>query len=322
MSQPPGVQPAAAGRLTILRRAVQRAIRRAIGTPEAAQFAAVQKDLEALRTASRESARDIRQLSQGVQAIIRRLYIDSSRLDQSHALLTQRFGILSQNGEDGLTWAIFQLAGVTNRRFVEIGSGVNGGNSGFLAAEFGLTVLMVHAEQARTENLRVRFGPGVIAIARRITRENVNATVTEHGLTGEIDLFSLDIDGNDYWVWEALDACSPRLVIVEYNAWFGPDRAVVVPYAPKFRRRKTVEWRYYGASLTALTRLAARKGYRLILTEPRGVNAYFLRTDVCPALQAQEPSFVFGAGESYLAPGGDIFASVAAAGLPLIDLDA
>ena len=334
---------------------VRRAVRRAIGASGGAELVDLRREVRALRDTTQGLSRQQKQLTkafrlqskrlgrtlqalqrineqlgekgltmrarlleQGMHAVIRRLYVDPAELTYPHALLVQRFGILSQNDEDGLTWALFRLIGVTDRRFVELGSGVNGGNSGFLASECGWTGLMVDGSDARIERVKTRFGPGVRAEARWITRESVNELVSEHGLAGEIDLLSIDIDGNEYWVWEALTVCNPRVVIVEYNAWFGPERAVTVPYDPQFDRHKFPDPRYYGSSLTALARLGARKGYRLVVTEPRGVNAYFLRQDVHPALQACEPGAVFRFNDT--SRGGDFYASIAQHALPLIDV--
>jgi hypothetical protein len=103
-------------------------------------------------------------------------------------------------------------------------------------------------------------------------------------LTGEIGLLSVDIDGNDYWVWEAIDAVNPALVVVEYNARFGPERAVTVPYDPSFVR-DTAHYSciYYGASLAALVRLGQRKGYAFVGSNSAANNAFFVRCDLLPA---------------------------------------
>ena len=72
--------------------------------------------------------------------------------------------------------------------------------------------------------------PGRDRSPRWVTRDNINELIASHGFGGEVDLFSLDLDGVDYWIWEAMTACSPRVVILEYNSMFGADRAVTVPY--------------------------------------------------------------------------------------------
>ena len=230
----------------------------------------------------------VARLDQGMGALLRKLFLDGVELPPPHDLLAERFGLASQNEEDGLTLAVFKRIGTTNRRFVDIGCGGNGGASGFLAQEMGWRGLMVDADDFQHAAAAHWFArPGVDVVKALVTRENVDALLREHGATGEIDLLGIDIDGNDYWVWESLTACSPRLVVVEYNPSFGPTRSVVVPY--QGGAAATAHRRYYGASLTALTRLAARKGYRLIATEPTGINAYFLREDVHPSLPACSP---------------------------------
>jgi hypothetical protein len=158
-----------------------------------------------------------------------------------------------------------------------------------------------------------------------VTRETVNQLLETHGFTGELDLLSIDIDGNDYWVWEALTVCSPRLVVIEYNSLFGPDRAVVVPYDPRFDRHDyNLGGMYYGASLAALGHLAARKGYRLVTTEPTGVNAYFIRNDVAPFIPACDVARAFRFLEKYApvieGPAADLFGAVERAGLSLVDV--
>jgi len=263
----------------------------------------------------------VKQVNAGVHSVLRRLYLDAAGLAQPHALLAQRFGILSQNGEDGLTLAIFKLAGVATRRFVEIGSGVNGGNSGFLAEDCGWNGLMIDGSAERIERIRARFGRSVTAVSTWITRDNVNGIIADHGFSGEIDLLSVDIDGNDYWVWEAITTCRPRLVIAEFNVSFGPDRAVTVPYAEDFDRHRFPDARYYGASLAALTRLATRKGYRLVVVEPRGVNAYFLRADLCPELPARSPESLFKTVKPRRPHEPDLFDSAERYQLPLVEIE-
>ncbi len=251
-----------------------------------------------------EQARHLQRMESDVAALLRRDALQPERLPFPQSLLSQRFRSLSQNDEDGITLALFDLIGHGSRRFAEIGAGTNGGNSGFLARECGWTGLMVDASSERVKRLQRNFGPhGVATVAEMVSRENVNALLESHGLTGEIDLLSVDIDGNDYWVWQALTVVSPRVVIVEYNAAWGAEQAVVVPYHPTFdRHAHDGPLKYYGASLEAFIRLAAEKGYRFLTTEPRGVNAYFVRNDIdLPAdsrahrgipLDGQEPPLV------------------------------
>jgi hypothetical protein len=228
-------------------------------------------------------------LQHATQAILRAQYLGNRELPMPQALLAKRFGILSQNDEDGIVLALFDRIGATNRRFVALGSGTNGGSTGMLAQDCGWAGLMVDASEARIDRIRDRFRQSpVVGHASWITRENVNDLLRQHGFTGEIDLLDIDVDGIDYWLWESIDAIAPRVVAVEFNANFGFERAVTVPYEPTFDRHRSGERRYYGASLRAFERLGARRGYRLVTIEPRGVNAFFVRHDVDPALPALE----------------------------------
>jgi hypothetical protein len=228
----------------------------------------------------------LRHLDLQAKALLRAQYLSDpgnrSLLQPSYELNSRRFHYWSQNEEDGLTLAIFAEIGAVVRRFIEFGCGSNGGNSGFLAAELGWSGLMVDGDEAKVKMCREAFpDPNVRVVHRWIAVENVNGMVTEQGLGGEVDFLSIDLDGNDYWIWKALTACLPRLVVMEYNSAFGPERAVAVPYRPDFDRKNYSEDNlYFGASLAGLEKLGIARGYRLIAVEPRGTNAYFLRNDV------------------------------------------
>ena len=99
-----------------------------------------------------------------------------------------------------------------------------------------------------------------------------------NGFVGDIDLFSLDIDGMDYWIWRAIECIVPRVVILEFNPVWGPDRAVSVPYQADFRIDYSRHPYYAGASLSAFAKLARQKGYRLVGIERLGFNAFFVRS--------------------------------------------
>jgi hypothetical protein len=252
-------------------------------------------------------------------AIVRKLYLEDADLPYPYDLLAERFGYRSQNEEDGLLLALFKRIGTTDRRCVEIGCGLNGGNSGFLVAECGWSGLMMDADRRKIETIRTRFaGHAVTAVKHRVTREDLNPALANYGFAGELDFLSIDIDGNDYWVWEALTACSPRVVVLEYNWLFGPTRSVTIPYDPQFRLDQAPTRAYRGASLSALTQLSLRKGYRLVASER--VNAFFIRNDVAPDIPAIPVS------RGYRAPKGmnidEVFTKIEQAGLKLVDVAA
>src|SRR5262245_18041019 len=261
---------------------------------------------------------DLKQNIDLIPAIIRKLYLEGVALPAPYDLLSERFGYLSQNEGDGLLLALFRRIGTTDRRFVEIGCGMNGDNSGFLSQECGWSDLMVDSKTESIDKVTVRFkGHPVKTVKQRVSREGVNAMLAKFGFTGEIDLVSIDIDGMDYWVWEALTACSPRVVAIEYNWLFGGERAVTIPYASEFDLGAIGNRGYRGASLAALAHLGRKKGYRLVATER--VNAFFLRNDLGPAISE------IAVARGYRAPlnitrGKDVFQKIAKAGLPLVDV--
>jgi hypothetical protein len=121
------------------------------------------------------------------------------------------------------------------------------------------------------------------AVTTFITRENINELLQTHGRTGEIGLLSIDVDGNDYWIWEAITVVQPCIVVVEYNGLFGSERAVTVPYDAGFRRGQAhPSHLYMGASLRALVRLGTRKGYAFVGTNQAGNNAFFVQRERLP----------------------------------------
>ncbi len=288
----------------------------------AERLSSVETELRETRSTLKKLFTTTRQIEPALSAVIRRMALDAEKLPYPERLTAHRFRLDSQNDEDGITFGLFERIGETNRRFVELGSGLSGGNSAFLASELGWTGLMVDGDPERMPQVARRF-PRVTAVAAWISAENVNGLIEDNGLAGEIDLLSIDLDGNDYWIWKAIDVCSPRIVIVEYNSIFGPDRAVTIPYDPTFDRRQH-RFVYYGASLAALARLAAEKGYRLVTTTPSGINAYFLRNDVEPSIPACSPERAYRLQRKYdvliREKGLDIFKYVEEEGLGLIDV--
>ena len=114
-----------------------------------------------------------------------------------------------------------------------------------------------------------------------IDRENINELLINNGITGDVGLLSIDIDGNDYWIWESIHCIKPRIVICEYNGQLGYKRKVTVPYDKYFSRSEAhFSNLYYGASISALSHLAETKGYELLGSNSAGNNLFFLRKDL------------------------------------------
>jgi len=186
--------------------------------------------------------------------------------------------VYSQNGEDGVLEAIFAAIGVTNRFFVEFGcEDATECNTAFLLEQGWQGLLMDGAGISRNPRATVR--------KEFITAENINFLFHKYGVPEAFDLLSIDIDGNDYWVWQAI-TYRPRVVVIEYNAHVPPGDSKVIAYDPAFRGNGSD---YFGASLRAMKELGEQKGYTLIHCKRTGANAFFIATDALPASFAPRP---------------------------------
>jgi hypothetical protein len=188
--------------------------------------------------------------------------------------------VFSQNGEDGIIQEIFHRIGITNRYFVEFG--VEGGiecNCGRLVKMKGWSGLFMEADPAHFAQLEENYEPYPNVTCRQamVASSNIEEIFSKNGVPLEPDLLSIDIDGNDYWVWAAIKRWSPRVVIVEYNASHRPPRRWVMKEDPDHTWDQT---NYYGASLASLAALGEQKGYALVATDSMGVNAFFVRREL------------------------------------------
>ncbi len=202
------------------------------------------------------------------------------------------FSVYSQNGEDGILLSLIEETGPVCKTFVEIG--IEDGkecNTAILAFLLGWDGLMleanpisVDAAQRLAARLLVRKRNRLQIGRAFVTAENVNALIQDAGFRGELGVLSIDVDGMDYWLWKAVQAVSPRVVVIEYNASFGANRAVTVPYQSDFHGTAPGQAGslYHGASLGALELLGKQLGYVLVAVESAGVNAFFVRQDICP----------------------------------------
>lgn len=214
-------------------------------------------------------------------------------LDQQAALPRfedVEFRVFSQNGEDGILLYIFSLIGTTNKKCIEICAedGIQC-NTANLIVNHGWIGLLFDGSRRnikRGERFYERCADTGIwpptLVQAWISAENVNRLISANGFGGEIDLLSLDIDGNDYWVWKAIECIHPRVVVLEYNPLLGPDLTVTIPYKADFvaEAEDLRHTNYYGASLAAFVKLGIQKGYRLVGCERLGYNAFFIRNDI------------------------------------------
>jgi FkbM family methyltransferase len=197
--------------------------------------------------------------------------------------------VRSQGGEDGILAEIFRRVGTETCVAVEFG--VETGeenNTAHLIREHGWQALLMEGDEDKFARLAEHYRdcPAVRPVRAVVTSTNIERLLAEHGVPEEFDLLSIDIDGNDYWVWAAVKRWRPRVVVVEYNASKPPPGRWVMRENPDHAWDGTD---YFGASLASLADLGRSKGYVLVGTDPRGVNAFFVRADLAPAGRFFDP---------------------------------
>ncbi len=224
----------------------------------------------------------------------RSLYLALSELTARHARVSAQPGeppastaltgfelrAFSQNGEDGVLAEILRRTGAPARQFVEFGveSGREG-NCVYLADAAGWQGLFMEADDQMFRQLESKYAAHgrVRTICARVCTQNIEQLLAQGDVPAEPDVLSIDVDGQDYWIWETIESYRPRVVVIEYNSSLDPRRRLVQPDEPGHAWDGTD---YYGASLGALHSLAERKGYRLVHTDLSGVNAFFVRADL------------------------------------------
>lgn len=220
---------------------------------------------------------------------------------QSVGIEQSEFRVFSQWGEDGIIQYLVRTVDVGKRIFIEFGvENYTESNTRFLLLNDHWSGLVIDASAENIQYIKrdpIYWASNLKAEQCFVTRENINDVLRRNGLRGDIGLLSIDIDGNDYWVWQAIDAVSPRIVICEYNGNFGPAAEVTIPYDPEFSRgRAHFSGIYYGASIAALQSLGASKGYSLVGVNSAGNNLFFVRNDVIGSLR------VLSAAQAYRRP--------------------
>lgn len=201
------------------------------------------------------------------------------------------FRIFSQTNEDGILLYLFSLVGFTNRRCVDIAfASPYGSNTANLLCNHGFTGLLVcgSADEKKLSDDFFKRHPEAklmppTVVHTWVTVEKINGLLRDHGMIGQIDLLSLDLDGIDYWLWQNIEVIDPRIVVVEFQNLWPEDKAVTVPYDPEFERLQTHP-DYFGASLRAFVQLAQKKGYRLVGCNKLGFNAFFIKHDLISEL--------------------------------------
>jgi hypothetical protein len=260
-----------------MRHAVERAASRAADRLVAA--------VERRRTIARQTAPGVKIAQRQLLVTYRNLVAQGATLP---SVWDAGFRVFSQVDEDGVILFLLGAVGIGTARFVDIGGGDGlwASNSANLAFNLGFHGLIIDADaeqiaRGRSAYLKhpdTRLYPPAFQHAQ-VTQANVNELLRTHGFEGDVDLLSIDIDGNDYWIWEAVEAISPRIVVIEIHTEHGLAE-VLMPYDASHLWRANAGPRQLGASATAMTQLAERLGYRLVGANRFGFNAFYLRHDL------------------------------------------
>jgi hypothetical protein len=207
----------------------------------------------------------------------------TARYQQPKRLLKHGHKVYSQQDEDGIIAEILRRLGdKVPRSFIEFGV-ENGLECNTLRLLLdGWSGLWLEGEAKYVEQINTHLADytsaGKLKVGHAfVTTKNVNELFTAHGMTGDIGLLSIDIDGNDIWVWQAVTAVRPAIFISEYNATWAPPLSIAQPSDEKIYWRGT---NYFGCSLAALAKVSASKGYKLVGCNFSGANAFFVREDL------------------------------------------
>ena len=181
----------------------------------------------------------------------------------------------SQNGEDGIIAEIFRRMGQGQRAFVEIGASDGAENCTADLASRGWSGVWVEGDPDKVAAARRRTVDNSVRVLEAFVDRTSILSVLEGAATPtEPDLLVIDVDGNDYWIWEAVASrYRPRVVVIEYNSTVGPHLQWVMPYNANHRWDNTA---WHGAGLAALAQLGRRLGYALVGCDSHGVNAFFV----------------------------------------------
>jgi hypothetical protein len=199
------------------------------------------------------------------------------------------YKVFSQWGDDGIIDFLVNYLDLDDKKFVEFGvenyTECNTKNLLITKNWKGLIIDGSNKNMNELKNSTLYWKYEITVLDKFVNAENINEILMETGFIGDIGLFHIDVDGNDYWIWKAIKVANPIVMIVEYNSIFGCENAITIPYDSKFVRTENhYSNLYYGSSLLSLCDLADEKGYHFIGCNSNGNNAYFIRKDKIKSL--------------------------------------
>lgn len=238
--------------------------------------------------------REILRMLKQIQCAVGRIETRQIRQRNSRTLGDWEFQVSSQGGEDGIIQMLIEETRPQSEIFVEFGvETYTESNTRFLLQNNNWSGLVIDGSESNIGTIKrdpIYWRYNLKAHCSFVTAENINELITAQGIEGEIGLLSIDVDGNDYWIWSAIHCVNPVIVVCEYNSLFGPQAKIAIPYDRNFDRGTAhFSHLYFGASIAALADLAEQKGYVLVGSNTTGNNAFFVRKDKCGDLPRLEP---------------------------------
>jgi hypothetical protein len=235
---------------------------------------------------------------ENIQLALGRIERRQIELQQSVVPQEWEFKVFSQWGEDGIIQSLINKVPISRSIFVEFGvEDYTESNTRFLLQNNYWSGLVIDGSESHIRNIKeqnIYWRYNLKAEQSFITKENINEIILSNGIKGDIGILSVDIDGNDYWVWQAISCINPRIVICEYNSLFGPTAKITIPYSEHFVRNQNGKPNtYYGASISALTHLANLRGYELVAGNSAGNNAFFVKKEWLSGINTITPADAF-----------------------------
>lgn len=205
--------------------------------------------------------------------------------NDGNGIQSYEFKVFSQFGDDGIIQYLISKMPSIPKKFIEFGvENYTESNTRFLLMNNNWSGLVMDGDKENIKFIRndhIYWKYALQARCEFITKENINSIIKSEKFDGEIGILSIDIDGNDYWIWKAIQGVNPWIVIVEYNSVFGSKKSITIPYLKNFMRTNAHSSNlYWGTSLGALIDLGISKGYAFIGCNNAGNNAYFIRKDL------------------------------------------
>ncbi|RZG49142.1 hypothetical protein [Acinetobacter wuhouensis] len=193
------------------------------------------------------------------------------------------FSIFSQFGDDGIIQYLINNIEIDEKIFIEFGvENYLESNTRFLMMNDNWSGLVLDGCKKNIHeivNSYYFWKYDLYAEELFINKDNINSYLGQY-YEGDIGLLHIDLDGNDYYILDAIESVSPVILILEYNSLFGIDRPISIPYDEGFYRTNAhYSNLYWGASLKSLYDLANEKGYSFLGCNSAGNNSYFVRND-------------------------------------------